>query len=104
MPCTVCGHENPAGSRFCTSCGRPLTSQRRGTYTAPSGGDRQEWLVSEVNRLKHEIQQLADVVHGVNMQWGQHAIISGWGRGLFCIIHFLPKLLFSLNVAISLHD
>ena len=68
MPCTVCGHENPAGSRFCTSCGRPLTSQRRGTYTAPSGGDRQEWLVSEVNRLKHEIQQLADVVHGEDLE------------------------------------
>jgi len=25
MYCTHCGHENPAGAKFCGNCGRPLT-------------------------------------------------------------------------------
>jgi pSer/pThr/pTyr-binding forkhead associated (FHA) protein len=27
MYCTNCGHKNPEGSNFCSSCGRPLTDQ-----------------------------------------------------------------------------
>ena len=26
MYCTHCGHENPAGAKFCSNCGRPLAS------------------------------------------------------------------------------
>lgn len=33
--CSACGAKNPADSRFCNACGKPLTSQQDTTYTAP---------------------------------------------------------------------
>ena len=40
MYCNKCGHENPAGSTLCGSCGQPLVAPAAGTAAAPAGAAR----------------------------------------------------------------
>ena len=63
MRCTVCGHDNSADNRFCISCGELLAGYRPGTPPAGPDGDKQDWLVSEVNRLRNEIERLSEEVN-----------------------------------------
>lgn len=35
ITCTACGAKNPADSRFCNSCGKPVNTQQSTTYTTP---------------------------------------------------------------------
>ena len=63
MSCAVCGHENPIGNRFCTSCGADLAAQNEAAGHEASGSDSQDWLLSEVDRLRSEIERLAEAVN-----------------------------------------
>ena len=64
MPSAICGHENPAENRFCTSCGARLVADEIPTSPTPLEGPNQACLVSEVERLRSEIERLAAAVEG----------------------------------------
>jgi len=47
--CSQCGHRNPAGANFCSSCGAPLSRPREDSTTVtffPEGGEFEEMPVA----------------------------------------------------------
>jgi hypothetical protein len=53
--CPECGQENPAGARFCNSCGRELTAAR-----ARSGGDWVLLIVDARQTLARALRAAGD--------------------------------------------
>ncbi len=54
MKCWRCGHDNPSGAKFCSSCGAPLTGEEEATAQLQAVEDRleleEEWgdLIAEL--------------------------------------------------------
>jgi pSer/pThr/pTyr-binding forkhead associated (FHA) protein len=57
MYCTNCGHKNPEGSNFCSSCGRPLTDQApHDTTITFAPGELEADLDEEVHISPEELE------------------------------------------------
>ncbi len=58
MYCTNCGHKNPEGSNFCSSCGHPLTGEGDGGDTTITflPGELEADLEEEIHVLPEELE------------------------------------------------
>ncbi|MQA98940.1 MAG: FHA domain-containing protein [Actinobacteria bacterium] len=57
MYCTNCGHKNPEGSNFCSSCGRPLTDKASHDTTITfAPGELEADLDEEVHISPEELE------------------------------------------------
>jgi pSer/pThr/pTyr-binding forkhead associated (FHA) protein len=56
MYCTNCGHRNPEGSNFCSSCGQPLTDQGSDTTVTFAPADLEADLDEEIHIAPEELE------------------------------------------------